>query len=168
MLSRWILRGSKDDGGTANAEDQYNATYVVGTTISTDNTKGLVKVFQDHLLGGMDGFAVKVASQPGGQISVSPKRFRFHSTVGAPLTRNLTIRNTGRVPLGCSLGPVTAPYKILLGATEMVIQPGQTIIVPISFAAKTTAGTYQQILHVVNTSKGKKSCVEVNLLGVAQ
>lgn len=162
------LRGSKDDFGNAICVDVYDSAYVVGTTLSNPFSKGKVKPFQDHPLGRMEGFAVKIPSKPAGSLNVTPKRIRYVSFVGQPITRTVTMRNGSKRPVAVTLGPLTAPFSILMNEKEFIIQPGQTIQVPVSFAAKTTAGFYQQDLVITTTAANKNACTMVHLTGTAR
>ena len=162
------LKGAKDDFGNAICSDPYDGIYVVGSTLSPTFTKGAVKPFQDHPLGRLEGFAVKVPSKPAGRIGVSPKRLRYNSFVGSPITRIVTIRNPSKRPVAVTLGPLTAPFTILYNETEFILQPGQTILLPVSFAAKTTAGFYQQDLVITCTASNKNACTKVHLTGTAR
>lgn len=162
------LKGTKDDFGNAICSDPYDGVYVVGSTLSTPFTKGAVLPFQDHPLGRLEGFAAKLPSRPAGNISVSPKRIRYTSFVGAPITRTVTIRNGSKRPVAVTLGALNAPFSILMNETEFIIQPGQTILVPVSFAAKTQAGFYQQDLVITCTAANKNACTKVKLTGTAR
>lgn len=162
------LRGSKDDHGNAICADAYDNVYVVGSTLSTPFTKGAVMPFQDHPLGRMEGFAAKIPSRPAGNVGITPKRIRYVSFVGSPITRTVTIRNGSKKPVAVTLGPLTAPFSILMAEREFIVQPGQTIQVPVSFAAKTTAGFYQQDLVITTTAANKNACTRVKLTGTAR
>jgi len=162
------LKGSKDDFGNAICADPYDGIYVVGSTFSTTFSKGAVKPFQDHPLGREEGFAAKIPSRPAGNVSISPKRIRYTSFVGGPITRTVTIHNGSKRPVAVTLGPLTAPFSILMNETEFILQPGQTILVPVSFAAKTQAGFYQQDLVITTTAANKNACTMVHLTGTAR
>jgi hypothetical protein len=167
-LFQTLLKGSKDDHGCAICKDPYNGIYVVGDTLSTNFSKGTITPFQVNAIGRKEGFAVKIPSKPAGKLSVSPKRLKYTSFVGGPVTKTVTMRNSGKMPVAVTLGPLTPPFRVLLNETEFIIEPGQTILVPISFAAKTTAGVYVQDLVVTTTATGKKACTKVHLTGVAR
>ncbi|MCC2670549.1 MAG: hypothetical protein K0Q72_3020, partial [Armatimonadetes bacterium] len=167
-LFQTLLKGSKDDHGCAICLDVYGGAYVVGDTLSTNFSKGALKPFQDHPLGRMEAFAVKIPSKPAGKLSVSPMRLKYNSFVGGPITRIVTMRNTSKTPVAVTLGELTPPFKVLLNETEFIVEPGQTILVPVSFAEKTTAGVYVQDLEISTTATGKKACTKVHLTGIAR
>ncbi|MGV3721523.1 MAG: SBBP repeat-containing protein [Actinomycetota bacterium] len=168
QLSKTLIKGTKNDFGYAICADPYDSVYVVGSTLSNNLTKGASKPFQDHPLGRIEGWAAKIPARPGSRISVSPKRLNFRTFVGAPITRVITIKNSGRRPLAVSLSPVQMPFSLLIAESEFVLEAGQTIQVPVSFAAKFDAGFYQQDLIVTSTDPSKRCCIKVKLTGTAR
>jgi hypothetical protein len=168
QVSRTLVRGNRDDFGYGICADPYDSVYLVGATLSKKLTKGRVKPLQDHPLGMMEGFAAKIPAKPPSKIAVSPKRLQFRTFVGAPLTRTVTIRNAGRRPLAVTLGPLQAPFSIIGVDSEFVLEPGQTLQVPVSFAEKFTPGFYQQDLVITSTDPTKRACTKVRLTGTAR
>jgi hypothetical protein len=168
QTAKHLLKGSRDDFGYAICCDPYDSVYVVGATLSNNFVKGRVKPFQDRNLGLLEGFAVKIPARPASRISVSPKRLNFRSFVGAPITRLLTIKNTGRRPLAVTLSAVTMPFSLLIDESEFVLEPGEIRQIPVSFAAKFDAGFYQQDLVVTSTDPTKRACLKVRLTGTAR
>jgi len=168
QISRTLIKGSKNDFGYAICCDPYDSVYIVGSTLSSNLTKGLTKPFQDHPLGLLEAWAAKISARPASRIAVSPKQLRFNTFVGAPITRVITIKNNGRRPLAVTLGPLEMPFSVLLPESEFILEPGQTIQVPISFAAKFDAGFYQQDLIVTSTDPTRRACIRVRLTGVAR
>lgn len=96
------------------------------------------------------------ATRPqGGKLVVTPLKLNYgtirHRRV---VKKNVLIRNTGRGPLGISVGTLSGPYRIASGSGAFTLAPRKAHTVKLEFTP-TTAGKHEAALIITSTDPAK-------------
>jgi hypothetical protein len=95
--------------------------------------------------------AIRLRPLLGGRLE-APERLIFTSrSAGKPVVQTFRIRNVGTQPLAGRVGVLTAPYAVVSGAGEYLLQPGKSRQIRVRFTPRADAEAVTATLPITTS-----------------